>query len=150
MSGSGDGGWKPRAFTPEQEALYQRIYGSLWRADEKRGGVPSRPPGGGWRSGVALSLVILRGKLQNTLAWVDDELPWRVETGTVQLRELRAGRVRELARDAAADWPRQVAALQAGISGLADDWATALSADRSARLLDLLALVDAWLADIER
>lgn len=145
MSDPHDAGWKPRKFTPEQEALYQRVYGDLWRADERHGGpsaVPRRPSG--FASGPKLSLRILRGKLVSARSWSDDVLRHQVECGTVLLSELSKDRVRELVADTRAEWPVEASALASGVALLARDWAKATPGERRSRLDTLLNLVDAW------
>ncbi|AXH71895.1 MAG: hypothetical protein [Microviridae sp.] len=143
-------GWKPKKFTPEQEALYAKTYGSLWRADERnpRRQVALPAAAGGVAAGPKLSLRILRGKLLNTRAWSDDVIPHQVECGTVQLSELSKHRVRELVAETKAEWPAQSSALASAVALLAVDWAGATPVERRFRIDTLLTLVDVWEAQL--
>lgn len=102
------------------------------------------------RTGLPLSLVILRGSFENMLGWVDDESAINVRTGAVWLGELRRGRVREIAVQANDDWPSQSRALHLRVAHLADDWATCSPVERKSQLVGLVEFLNAWRAEVER
>lgn len=102
------------------------------------------------RSGLSLSLVILRGKLRSLSAWVDDFTPPTVETGVVLLADLRAGRVREICEQGGTHWAVHSAALRDRIAKLAGEWAKATPAERKRQVGELLDLVEKWLVEVER
>lgn len=104
----------------------------------------------GWRTGLPLSLVILRGSLENMLGWVDDKSAVNVETGVVRLAELRGGRVREIAAQSSDDWAGHSLTLQVGFARLADEWAIASPVQRKAQLFTLVEFLNAWDAELRR
>ena len=101
------------------------------------------------RTGLALSLVILRGALTNMLAWVNDTTPSAAQAGRYRLKELLRGRVAEVASIAAVDWPHEAFLLRAHVAALAADWAGAAPAQREAGLDRLIRLLTRWLAEGE-
>lgn len=101
------------------------------------------------RSGLSLSLVILRGKLLNLSLWADGSA-LAVADGAASIRELRAGRVRELCQQGADDWPGPASALSSGFARLAARWDGASPVERHRELDDLLAVVCDWLSEVDR
>lgn len=77
------------------------------------------------RSGLALSLVILRGAFTNLLASVGDTTPDAVATAVYRLRDLRDGRVREVVERSDDDYPHEAFLLRAYLAGLTADWPAA-------------------------
>lgn len=98
----------------------------------------------------ALSLVVLRGALQNMQPWVHDSTRGMVETGVFRLADLRRGRVPEIVRQFDDDWPGSTLELQVRMAQLADEWAKASPAERKVQLDELLEHVVDWLAAIEK
>lgn len=110
-------------------------------------GGPRPIPRGGFRSGLALSLVILRGRLENTSAWVNDTDP---TCGAYQLADLRGDRCRLIVAQADGEWPEQCAGLVELIGAAAKGWAKQSPAERSEAIERLRRLVVAWLVECER
>lgn len=102
------------------------------------------------RTGSELSLVIVHGKLQNMLQWVNDATKPTIETGVIQLDELRHGRVKDIVRDLRDRWPAQAAALEFRIEQLALSWALAAPAERQQQLDWTIAEVHFWLVELGR
>lgn len=101
-----------------------------------------------FRTGLPLSLVILRGKLLSLSTWTHGS-PFAVADGGHMIRALRDGRVRELVDAGAVEWPEQTAAFARLWARLVVSWAKVSPDARQKLVCEVLDCVSAWIDEAD-